>query len=426
MKLTQILKAHHRDRWRRYQWRAKGWQVKRHSYAKQTLEELKIPYESAIEFVKDPKPVVNFDYSNVFNPPQPKKNESHPDFKPTSCFMFGDTNVPVEGLDQAKVLTNTVEVEQDLPEQILKLKQENPVSDMIHKIVQKSLLSALVYDGVQDKLPLEKDPNRPAFRLPRTYGITDYRKNFLVCNKLLQLCENISPLDISSRAILNDARFKINMNKDEDLIQFSLRGDKVLMADSPLPAFHSDPQSASSIELPNLYPLKSTISLTKNHFYKTDEIFPLKENASHPHIHTALVHLNATEVKNAYATPVTDSQLMARSLVKAFVMAAAQARYLYGPNVQELPAPCTIQLVQTDAQMFHFCAFQLNTLDISSQQKVRNIFWSHPLIQLSSGWGYDSGIPFLSGYNPHVFDLFCAFYRNAGVQRKPEAIRATA
>lgn len=69
------------------------------------------------------------------------------------------------------------------------------------------------------------------------------------------------------------SRFQVNIQKDEDLIQFNLRGDKVLMADSPLPSFHSNPQSASSIELPKLYPLKSTISLEKNHFYRTEEFF---------------------------------------------------------------------------------------------------------------------------------------------------------
>lgn len=86
-----------------------------------------------------------FDYSNLFNPPKPKKDENHPDFKPTPCFQYGDADVLVEGLDQAKVLTNTVEVEQDLPKQILKLKQANPVSDSIHKIVQKWVFDLLFY-----------------------------------------------------------------------------------------------------------------------------------------------------------------------------------------------------------------------------------------------------------------------------------------
>ncbi|KAI5746187.1 hypothetical protein M8J77_000919 [Diaphorina citri] len=426
MKLTQILNAHHRSRWRKYQWRAKGWLVKKHSFAKQVLDEHNIPYESALEFVKEPKPVISFDYAHVFNPPQLRKDANHPDFKPVPCFSFGDSNVLLEGLDQAKLLTNTVEVNDDLPEKILKLKEENPVSDAVHKIVQKNLYSALVYDGAQEKLPIRKDPERPAYRFPRDYGITDFRKNMLVSNKLLQLCESISPLDISTRAVLNNARFQLTIEKDEDLVQFALRGDKVLMADSPLPSFLDNHQSASAIDLPNLYPLKPTISMEKNHFYKRDDFFPLHPNASHPHIHTALIHYNDTEVKNSYATPVTDSQVMGRSLIKAFVMAAAQARYLYGDEVKDLPSPCTIQLVHTDARMFHFCAFQLNTLDISSTHKVRNIFWQHPLIEIASRWGYEIGRPHLSGYNPHVFDLFCAFYRNAGRQSKPEAIQAEA
>lgn len=430
MKLTQILQAHHRGRWRSSQWRLKGWQVKRVSYAKKTLEEHNIPYENGLEFVKDPKPVVSFDYINVFNPPTPKKNEHHPDFKSIPCFSYGDNNVLVEGLNQAKVLTNTVEVEENLPQMILKLKEETSLPSTVHKIVQKTLYSALVFDAYQEKLPLRYLEGRPTHRLPRDYGITDIRKNYLIGNKLLQLCESLSNVDISSRAMLNDARFQLSVQKDEDLVQFQLSGDKVVMGDVPLPSFLDNHQSASSIDLPNIHPLKSTISMEKTHFYNTDDYYPLHPNASHPYLHTALIHYNDTQVKNSFATPVTDSQVLARSLLKAFVMTAAQARYLYGNDVKDLPSPCTVQLVQTDAKMFHFCTFQLNTLDLSSTQKVRNIFWSHPVMEISSDWGYHLGKPGLTGYNPHVFEMLYAFYRNAGARKekdeKPQAIQASA
>lgn len=56
----------------------------------------------------------------------------------------------------------------------------------------------------------------------------------------------------------------------------------------------------------------------------------LTENASFKHVHTAIIHFNATEVHNLYKTPVLESQTTARSLMKAFTIAAAQARYLYG------------------------------------------------------------------------------------------------
>lgn len=79
----------------------------------------------------------SFDYINVFNPPTPKKNEHHPDFKSIPCFSYGDNNVLVEGLNQAKVLTNTVEVEENLPQMILKLKEETSLPSTVHKIVQK-------------------------------------------------------------------------------------------------------------------------------------------------------------------------------------------------------------------------------------------------------------------------------------------------
>lgn len=47
-------------------------------------------------------------------------------------------------------------------------------------------------------------------------------------------------------------------------------------------------------------------------------------------MHTAIIHFLETEVHNLYKTPVLESQTIARSLMKAFTIAAAQARYLYG------------------------------------------------------------------------------------------------
>lgn len=45
------------------------------------------------------------------------------------------------------------------------------------------------------------------------------------------------------------------------------------MGDVPLPSFLDNHQSASSIDLPNIHPLKSTISMEKTHFYNTDDYY---------------------------------------------------------------------------------------------------------------------------------------------------------
>lgn len=58
------------------------------------------------------------------------------------------------------------------------------------------------------------------------------------------------------------------------------------------------------------------------------------QNTPFKYAHTALIHFNETEVKNLHGTAVTEDQIIARSLMKSFTIAAAQARCLYGVSVR--------------------------------------------------------------------------------------------
>jgi hypothetical protein len=49
-----------------------------------------------------------------------------------------------------------------------------------------------------------------------------------------------------------------------------------------------------------------------------------------PHIHTAFFHYNETEVKNIYDTPVTEEQVLGRTLLKCFAVGAAHAQQRFG------------------------------------------------------------------------------------------------
>lgn len=73
------------------------------------------------------------------------------------------------GLDQAKVLTKTVEIQKELPN---KLRNPSDVTQEINNHVKDIILSSHVFDAEQQKLPIVKDPLRPAWVFPRTYGIT--------------------------------------------------------------------------------------------------------------------------------------------------------------------------------------------------------------------------------------------------------------
>lgn len=99
-------------------------------------------------------------------------NKDHPNWKSRPCLTFKDDNVLLEGLNQAKILTNTVEVEEGLPSKFVQLPK---LTKEINQIACRAILSSHVFDGEQVKLPKIKDPLRPAINFRRIYGISDKR-----------------------------------------------------------------------------------------------------------------------------------------------------------------------------------------------------------------------------------------------------------
>lgn len=102
-------------------------------------------------------------------------DESHPEYKQRPCYTLRNTNVLLEGISQAQVLTKTIIAEGRLPPKIEEL-AELPAPTTIHENIKKAILSANVFDCEQKKLPKIKEEARPAYNFPRILGITDRRK----------------------------------------------------------------------------------------------------------------------------------------------------------------------------------------------------------------------------------------------------------
>jgi len=119
-------------------------------------------------------------------------------------------------------------------------------------------------------------------------------------------------------------------------------------------------------------------------------------------------------VKNSHGSDVTTSQLHARTLVKAFVVAAARARQLHGESLEgALPKPIVVQSVQTDGRTFHFGVLQLNTLDLGANSTTKNYWFQRQNYDLFSECSYEAGRTHLENYNSDVFRIFNAFYNNS-------------
>nr|CAD7573702.1 unnamed protein product [Timema californicum] len=416
MRVTQTL-------WRQHiGWTFKQhWKVQRHRVPLATgadlvLSQMNIPVVPAEDIIAAPCPMrKELKFVGLADRPLPW-DECHPLYHKQECHMYGNHSVLLKGLDQAKVLTNTVELEQGLPAALPRV----TASARHHHLVNN-----LALDAEQKKLPKLKDPERPAFNFPRVYGITDIRGTRLLTYRLIQLCASISG---SPRPVVNHTPVKVTMDRGGSLVQLGIRADQLLVAKTPLSPL-VDQYSTSGMELPGLGQAHFTVSLETDHFYQDIDIYPTGNWAPH----TLVLHGNQSEVYNLYETPVTEQQWLGRSLVGSFIVAAAYARAQFGlanalvvlsstsedgeievrlsAGVEDLPHPVCVQCCHTDGRLFHFVILQLNTLGVGTE--LRNILWSQPRVALFDTCGYKNGQPELTGYNGDVLDTLLSLYTHS-------------
>lgn len=94
----------------------------------------------------------------------------------------------------------------------------------------------------------------------------------MLLTNLLQLVENISDLDlVKNRFIIDDAHFCYNFEKHDSLIQFELKGDTLLTSAKPLSPVTD--QTTSDLDLPDIFPIKPTITLNEENIYEIRGIY---------------------------------------------------------------------------------------------------------------------------------------------------------
>ncbi|XP_014372193.2 39S ribosomal protein L37, mitochondrial [Papilio machaon] len=412
MKLSRVLNRQHIDFMFKKHWLVQGKRVPIDTGVEDVLREKGIPVEDALEFIKEkPGPRERINIVGPYEPQLPL-DETHPDYKTRPCLTLTNKTVLLEGIAQAQVLTKTIIAENKLPNKIEEL-AEITVPKAVHEGVKKAILSSNVFDCEQQKLPKIKDPVRPAYNFPRILGITDRRRNQIITNKLLQLIERCSDFELTqTRYALNDVECKTVFDKDDDLIQFQDVSNILVTSNSPLKHDIMNEKNIPFVEIPDLYPIKHTVTLPPEHFYDEKSIYPIEFNVSRKHPHTTWLHFNRTEVNNIYETPVTDTQIYGRALTHAFTVASAYAKELHGEEVQELPEPIYVNCIQTDGQKYHFGVFELNTLNVDGIEGTKNVWYCKNDVKLYDRSCYFNGMPVLENYNPKVYGYINAFYNS--------------
>ncbi|CAG9565470.1 unnamed protein product [Danaus chrysippus] len=409
MKLTKVLCRQHIDFMFKRHWIIQGKRVPINLGIEKYLKEKGIPVQDALEFVKEEPPQrEKVKIVGPYEMPLPL-DENHPNYKERPCLTLKHTNVLLEGISQAQVLTKTIISEDKLPHRIEEL-AELPAPKSVHEGVKKAILSANIFDCEQKKLPKIKDPERPAYNFPRILGITDKRKNEILTNKLLHIIEKSNDSEVTlSKYVVNDIETNSIFDKEGDLIQFQDVSNILVTSNKPL-KHELNETDVSYIDIPDMYPVKHTVTLPPEHFYNDNSFYPIQRSVPMKHPHTTWLHFNRTEVSNIFETPVTPSQILGRSLTHAFTIASSYAKQLYGEDVKDLPDPVHINCIQTDGQRFHFGVFELNTLNVDGTDGIKNVWYCKNDMKLYDSSRYLNGMPVLENYNPKVYGYINAFY----------------
>ncbi|CAB3249153.1 unnamed protein product [Arctia plantaginis] len=407
MRLTQVLNRHHIGFMFKKHWLIQGKRVPIDTGIEEKLKAQGIQVEDALEFIKEKPKQEKVEIVGPYEPSIPL-DENHPDYKQRPCYTLKNTNVLLQGISQAQVLTKTIIADNRLPPKIEEL-AEVAAPAAIHENIKKAILSANVFDPEQKKLPKIKDPVRPAYNFPRVLGISDRRRNEILTNKLLQLVEKSSDTEVTqSRYVVNDVECHSVFDKEDDLIQFQEISN--ILVTSSKPVKHDTEKDVTFNDIPNLYPIKYTITLPKEHFYSESSKYPFRPTVNVRHPHTTWLHYNHTEVNNNYETPVTQEQILGRSLTHAFTVASAYAKQLHGEDVKDLPEPVYINCIQTDGRQYHFGVLELNTLNVDGTEGTKNVWYSKNNLQLYESSCYFGGMPALENYNNKVYGYINALY----------------
>ncbi|KAL1512698.1 hypothetical protein ABEB36_002246 [Hypothenemus hampei] len=408
MRITQILNKQHLG-WHFYKhWLVQGKAKIQDTGAEAVLTKHGIKVKDANKYMKDEYfKEIRVDETDRITVIGEKALEPIIDnFHERPLLTYGDENVLLEGLTQAKILTNTVQIQEGLPSTF----HIKDIPKEINRRVKKAILGAHVFDAEQQKLAKIKDPEKPAWNFPRIYGITPERVFKLLITKLLNIIETSTNLTlVRERYLAENLYFSLPFERNGDLIQFQLLGDLVLLSEKPLsPITH---EKTNEYELPNIFPIQPTITLNQTQNYDLETLYPIKKGAPKCHPHTLFINFNKETVKNLYEEKVTEEQIFGRTLLKTFTAAASYAKTQYGDAVKKLPTPVTLQAIQTDGQKFYFGVLQLNTLDVDSDQD-RNIWYQTPALNLFSKCAYELGKPVLENYDRNVINHIVTFYNN--------------
>ncbi|CAG9531813.1 unnamed protein product [Cercopithifilaria johnstoni] len=156
------------------------------------------------------------------------------------------------------------------------------------------------------------------------------------------------------------------------------------------------------MRVPNTAPINDRIDLTSDHIYNEDVVLPrAKENLF---IDTVLW---CHEQNQKY--PWTIEQLGAKAIMVCFGAAIAQATRHGQSNFENLAdQPIITRAVQFVNGRLDLVVFQLNTLDLGTNSRYKNVVWIEPGLQLYKPENFTKNLDTVKDLNVDTFRKFMA------------------
>lgn len=312
--------------------------------------------------------------------PETEKKDYHEE----TLYHLSTINKFSEGINQACMLTKTQSFE-GFPTEIQDLIGKVSIKDQ-ELCLQRAIMQSQVWDSARTLLPRHIDRENLQWKFARTFGITHKRSASILLSNMIRMCQGLVgqyPSMLDRQFVLKPGYETVYKYKDFNL-RIASELECLAVGRKPFKPFGDAELVKESVDytLPDMYPVLPTIDLNQTNNYTIREQGVLKDKIptnipSQPLLMFAIsTQFWKPEYKQAY------------NIMQCFGFAAQEARRLYGPTVKELPQPITLINVNMDWTTLNFLCFQLNTVDVSTDEGVKNFVW------------YDSGNKMFVKHHP--------------------------
>uniref|UniRef100_A0A7I4Y1D9 39S ribosomal protein L37, mitochondrial n=1 Tax=Haemonchus contortus TaxID=6289 RepID=A0A7I4Y1D9_HAECO len=298
--------------------------------------------------------------------------EEHPLYHDTRCFLFDGSTPMSDGIDQAAVLSKAI-VREGLPETVIHNASHVDISE---EQVRDAILHGEKYDPTLEKLPRRFDPVLFWIPHPRVYGTP-------VTKRLNIILDNLSRAILFSEIRSGNSSGHIRLDRDEPIsatlpnvgsfapspLVLRFQPHITLQGSKPITpwATADEVEEASQLQIPNIAPLSPLIDLGSDHIYN-DKAVVARPSAA------LAVHAILWSREQDQKYPWTKEQNAANAVLHTFGAAVAEATR--GGLSRDLKKdPVVVKGVQIVNGKVDLISFQLNTLNLSSEDPTKNIVW---------------------------------------------------